>query len=219
MNIQLLKGLRYPSETVIRMFYKENLDKLINGNVLELGCGTANHLMHFAAYGWNFTGLDYSFESLAMAKHNLESSGYEGQLVLHDLIYPLPFFENQFDVLLAPSSLYYLSRETSVSRLKEASLNLKIDGLVFLQMRLPDDHRYARGYLAGNASWTLNCEYTGEAGLLNVFWTEYELIELMKDIFHIPFSKLTVLRQTYENRQGSMTVRNSDIVLWGRKGE
>jgi ubiquinone/menaquinone biosynthesis C-methylase UbiE len=93
MNIQLLNGLRYPSETVIRMFYKENLDKITNGNVLELGCGTANHLMNFEAYGWTLTGLDYSSESLAMAKHNLDSCGHAGKLVLHDLINPLPFLK------------------------------------------------------------------------------------------------------------------------------
>jgi SAM-dependent methyltransferase len=219
MNIRMLQGMRYPSEAVIRMFYKEGLDKVDSGKILELGCGTANHLMHFAEYGWDVTGVDFDADSLAKAKYNLELNGKYGQLYLHDLCNPLPQFTEQFDVLLAPSSLYYVPREAAISRLKEANQYIKIGGLIFLHMRLPDDHRYARGKSAGASAWTLDCEYTGEAGLLNVFFTEYELIVLMNEIFSISVDNLTILKLSYENLQGSMIIRNSDIIIWGRKGE
>ena len=152
-----------------------------------------------------------------MARHNFDVTGSDGKLLLHDLNQPLPALEDNYDVLLAPSSLYYVSREDAANRLKEVNRYLRPGALVYLRMRLPDDHRYGRGAYAGKSAWILDCGYTGEAGLLNVFWSEFELINLLGDTFGIPANDLTILKLTYENRQGSMLVRNSDIVLWGRK--
>jgi len=217
MNLPEMQGMRFPSDTVIRMFYKEGLADQSHGKVLELGCGAGNHLMMFAAYGWHVTGIDYSAKSLAMAQHNIQISGYQGVLLEHDLNHPLPTLNNQFDVLLAPSSLYYVSREHTFDRLTEANRHLKSGALVYLRMRLPDDHRYGRGSLVGQSSWKLDIGYTGEGGLLNVFWTEHELIDLLGETLGMPADALTILKMTYENRQDSLTIRNSDIVLWGRK--
>jgi len=217
MNLPEMQGMRFPSDTVIRMFYKEGLADQSHGKVLELGCGAGNHLMMFAAYGWQVTGLDYSAKSLAMAQHNLHTSGYQGLLLEHDLNHPLPAMEDQFDVLLAPSSLYYVSREQTYKRLTEVNDHLQSGALVYFRMRLPDDHRYGRGRAAGHGAWHLEVDYTGEGGLLNVFWTEHELIELLHVTLGIPAHALTILKMTYENRQDGLTIRNSDIVLWGRK--
>lgn len=217
MNLPEMQGMRFPSDTVIRMFYKEGLAGQSHGKVLELGCGAGNHLMMFAAYGWQVTGLDYSAKSLAMAQHNLQTSGYQGLLLEHDLNHPLPAMEDQFDVLLAPSSLYYVSREQTYKRLAEVNHHLQSGALVYFRMRLPDDHRYGRGRAAGHGAWHLDIDYTGEGGLLNVFWTEHELIELLHVTLGIPAHALTILKMTYENRQDGLTIRNSDIVLWGRK--
>lgn len=209
--------MRYPSDTVIRMFYKEGLPSISNGKMLELGCGSGNHLMLFASYGWHVTGLDYNPESLKMSAHNLGLMGNKATLIEHDLNISLPSFEAVYDVLLAPSSLYYVSREAATQRLKEINSHLKTGALVYLRMRLPDDHRFGRGAFAGRSAWILNTDYTGEFGLLNVFWTEHELIDVLDETLGIPADSLTILRMTYENVQGSMITRNSDIVMWGRK--
>jgi SAM-dependent methyltransferase len=217
MNIMKMQGMRYPSESIVRFFYKEGLSEKSNGKMIELGCGTANHLMFFAANGWEVTGVDYDLENLRMARNNLDVSGMKGDLVHHDLTNPLPNFSQKFDALLAPSSLYYLNRELAKKRLIEINQYLNHDAIIYLRMRLADDHRFGRGEKIDETSWQLNIKYTNEFGLLNVFWSEYELVELFSNIFDISLLDLIIIRTSYETKIESMIIRNSDIEIWGRK--
>ena len=216
-NINKLQGMRFPTEAVIRMFYKEELHTFKNKKVLEFGCGSANHLMLFAQYGWQVTGIDYDPDSLKMACHNISVIGERGNFYEHDLSYKLPVLDGGFDVFLAPSCLYYLDKESAINRLKEVNHYLNPGAMIFIQMRLPDDHRNGRGVCVGKDSWILNIDYTGEKGLLNVFYSEHELVELMNKTLGVPLNGLISLKTSYENRQNGLTIRNSDIVLWGRK--
>ena len=212
-----LRGMRYPDEYVIRMFYKERLDELgAGGKVLEMGCGSANNLLHFASYGWHVTGVDISEASLDDAKNNLDVFGFNGELIHHDLNFGSPKFDGLFNLLLLPSTLYYLSRGTAEALLLEIKEVLAPNALIYLRMRLPDDHRFERGVSEGRNSYRLTCDYTGELGLLNVFWEEYELVALLLRIFGIAPDSITKLRFSFENYQNQRLVRNSDIVLWGR---
>lgn len=216
-QLKKLRGMRYPDEYVIRMFYKESLDKLGGGGkVLELGCGSANNLLHFASYGWCVTGVDCSEESLEDARNNLDVFGLNGVLIQHDLNFGAPKFDELFNLLLLPSTLYYLSRDAAEGLLLEIKEVLAPNALIYLRMRLPDDHRFERGILEGRNSYRLTCDYTGELGLLNVFWEEYELVTLLHRIFGITPDSVTKLRFSFENYQNRRLVRNSDIVLWGR---
>jgi hypothetical protein len=93
---------------------------------------------------------------------------------------------------------------------------LSPNAVIYLRMRLPDDHRVGRGREVGVRSWRLDCDYTGERGALNVFWDEYELVEMLKQTFSVDVSAITRLRVSFENPQNGVVVRNSDIVIWGR---
>lgn len=215
--INKLQGMRFPTESVIRMFFKERLYSFTNKKILEFGCGSGNHLMLFGEYGWQVSGIDYDPISLKMARHNLQIIDKVGKLYLHDLNYELPVLEDTYDAFLMPSCLYYIQKEAAIARLREVSKSLNQGCIVFCQMRLPDDHRYARGIPAGKDSWYLNIDYTGEKGLLNAFWSEYELIGLLNKTLGVPIDSMIKLKMSYENCQNGINVRNSDIVLWGRK--
>lgn len=215
MNIVQLRGMRYPDEYLIRFFYKEELHRR-SGRALELGCGSANNLMHFAAYGWDVVGVDYDAGCVADARHNLSASNLTGEVIQHDLNTGLPTLAGPFHALLVPSTLYYLSREAAWASLKQAADLLAPAAAFYLRMRLPDDHRAGRGVLEGLGAWRLDMNYTGEKGALNVFWQEYELLELLSETLGLLPEHLTILRVAYENVQGGHLIRNSDIVLWGR---
>jgi SAM-dependent methyltransferase len=214
MNISKLRGMRYPDEYLVRMFYKENLNQN-TGQVLELGCGSCNNLLHFAAYGWSVTGLDYDANSIAEGRFNLMQSEMSGHLIEHDLNKGLPHLESMFDVLLCPSTLYYINREAAWNVLSSTKAVLNAGALVYLRMRLPDDHRSGRGTPEGTGAWRLDIDYTGEFGALNVFWNQEELEELLEETLGMNSDRLTKLRITYENIQNGQLIRNSDIVLWG----
>ena len=51
MNIKDIEGLKFPDEYIIRMFYKEGLDKK-TGKVIELGSGNGSNLVICQVPGW-----------------------------------------------------------------------------------------------------------------------------------------------------------------------
>ena len=56
------------------------------GRLLDLGCGTGRHLVHFAAKGFEVTGVDLSDHMLAIARRALAERGVGGTLVQGDLM-------------------------------------------------------------------------------------------------------------------------------------
>ena len=216
MNIANLRGMRYPDEYIIRMFYKECLHKRATGRVLELGSGSGNNLIHFAAYGWSVTGIDNDPACISDSFHNLSLSGFNPELFEHDLSIGLPSnLMGKYDCLLIPSMLYYIPREAAWACMHQARALLPPGSIVYLRMRLPDDYRWGRGIDAGLGAWKLDFAWTGELGALNVFWDEHELLDLFFYSLGILPKNLTRLRVSYENLQNGKLIRNSDIVLWG----
>lgn len=207
-----LRGLRFPDEYVIKMFFKEGLQSTI-GRVLELGCGSGNNLNLFAAFGWNVTGVDYSADALADARHNLSGAG---TLIELDLSKEGPRLgERMFDAILLPSVNYYIPRASFVRRLGECRRFVRPGGIFYLRSRLPDDWRWGRGQPEEPGGFRLTCRETGEYGLLNVFYSADELSALIRE----HFGELSGLQRLYvccDNPQGGIVVRNSDLVVWGR---
>jgi SAM-dependent methyltransferase len=211
-TIAELRGLRFPDDYVVRMFFKEGLHRGA-GRALELGCGSGNNLLLFAAFGWQVTGVDNNVVSLADAEHNLEGSG---TLIECDLAKYVPeFATDAFDAVLMPSVNYYVPRAAFVRLLESCRATLRPGGMFYLRSRLPEDWRYGRGTEEGPAAFRLQCRETGEYGLLNVFYDLEELWALIGTHFG-PLSQSQTLRVTYDNPQGGLVIRNADVVIWGR---
>ena len=210
-----LRGLRYPDEYVVRMFFKEGLHGN-HGRVLELGCGSGNNLMLFQGFGWEVTGIDISEESLADARHNLGDVDQKVSLHRSDLAREFPNLEGDFDVIILPSVNYYMSRACFVKILVQCGLLLKPDGLFYVRSRTCNDWRYGRGHEVEPNGFMLQCTETGEKGLLNVFYERNELIDAI-GLHMCALRNLQVLSVRYENPQSGIVISNDDLVLWGRK--
>jgi hypothetical protein len=78
-------------------------------------------------------------------------------------------------------------------------------------MRLPDDHRYGRGYIEDRNAYRLTCHRTGKRSALNVFWHEYELLDLLDKTLGMKPGQMTRLRFAYENSQNGWIIRNCDL--------
>ena len=207
-----MRGLRYPDEYVVRMFFKEQLDKRA-GRVLELGCGSGNNLCLFRAYGWSVCGVDINAESLNDARHNLGEEGTE--LIQCDLSNGVPRLDASFDCILLPSVNYYIPRTAFTRLLRALRAHCRKGTLLYLRSRLPDDWRYGRGTLVEADGFRLTCQETGELGLLNVFYSENAL----RATVAAEFSQLDDVRSLhvrYDNLQSNEVIRNSDLVIWGR---
>ena len=211
-SIAELRGLRFPDMYVIRMLFKEGLQRT-QGSVLELGCGSGNNLLPFADFGWEVTGLDISAETLADARHNLTGAG---RLIVCDLATDFPLPEDErFDAILLPNIIYYLPRRSLIRVLQECGRRIRPNGVLFLSARTREDWRCGRGVEEEPGGYRLDCRETGEFGLLNVFYDADELGALVRDHFGELKSPVRLFA-TCDNPQGGIVVRNADVVIWGR---
>jgi SAM-dependent methyltransferase len=120
-SIAELRGLRFRDIYVVRMFFKEGLQRE-RGRVLELGCGNGNNLLLFAEFDCDVTGVDLNGDALADARYNLEGGG---TLIKGDLkqVFPIPPAA-LFDAILLPNVVYYLPRSDFVRVLHECGQRL-----------------------------------------------------------------------------------------------
>ena len=211
-SIAELRGLRFPDMYVVRMMFKEGLQRK-RGRILELGCGNGNNLLPFAEFGWEVTGLDISGEAIADARYNF---GGVGTFVECDLTtdFPVPAGEI-FDTILLPNIIYYLPRRAFAQVLRECRRRIRDDGVMFLSARLPEDWRWGRGKEEEPGGFRLECRETGEQGLLNVFYSADELFDIIREHFG-ELREPQRLFVTYDNPQGGIVIRNADVVIWGR---
>ena len=209
-----LRGLRYPDVYIVRMLFKEGLH-LKPGRVLELGCGSGNNLIPFADFGWEVTGVDVSAEALADARHNLAGVG---TFIECDLATQFAVPEDAaFEVVLLPQIIYYLPRQSCIRLLQECRRRLVPGGVLFVSSRVPEDWRFGRGSLEERGAYRLDCHETGEFGLLNVFYSADELLELLRT--HMGgLGEVQRLAVTYDNPQSGIVVHNAEVVIWGRIG-
>ena len=214
-SITELHGLRFTDIYVVRMFFKEGLQR-VHGRVLELGCGNGNNLMPFAEFGWDVTGLDISAEGLADARYNFEGVG---TFIECDLATEFRLSEDElFDVILMPNVIYYIPRQSFMRVLQECRRRIRREGLLFVSARVPEDWRWGRGTEEEPGGFRLDCRETGEYDLLNVFYNADELCTLIRENFG-ELRQMQRLLLTYDNPQGGLVVRNAEVVVWGRLAE
>src|SRR5450759_3219259 len=125
-----LRGMRFPDVYVVRMFFKEGLQRN-PGRVLELGCGSGNNLLLFHEFGWQVVGIDISAESLADARHNLAGGPKTVTLLQADLAQGMPALTGEFDSIILPSVNYYVPRASFRNLLTDCGRLLKQGGLLY----------------------------------------------------------------------------------------
>jgi SAM-dependent methyltransferase len=211
-----LEGLKFPDEMVTRFFFKNALQRR-GGRVLELGCGNCNNLTLFASHGWTCSGLDISSTLLDQGARNFEKLGLLlPSLVASDLNFTLPDF-GPIDVLLLPSSLYYVHPERARSIIAEIASTLVPGALIFCRFRTPDDYRYGRGDALGQDCFRLNISETSEFGCINAFYSLSSMLSVL-DPCGLDHSSLRTMKLVFDNLGvDDQMIRNDEIVLWGNK--
>jgi ubiquinone/menaquinone biosynthesis C-methylase UbiE len=114
------KGLRLVG---IRMFRPAK-----GMNILDVGCGTGNHLDLYRRYKCNLYGLDMSPSMLEVARKRL---GDTAKLDFGNAA-NMPYENNQFDLIITMLSLHEISPETRSAAIKEMKRVLKEDGRILL---------------------------------------------------------------------------------------
>ncbi len=101
-----------------------------NQALLDIGCGSGHLIANFAKKGAKVAGLDYSWQSLLLAKDRLKQAGIKGNnLILADAAY-LPIRDKYYDFVVCAGVLDYVSDTRSV--IIEIKRVLKDTGLAVL---------------------------------------------------------------------------------------
>lgn len=204
------RGLRFPDEFLVRHFFRFNRH-MRPGRVLELGCGNGSNLECYALYGHSITGVDIAECALDDARWNFND---QGDWRAQDLSKGLPPLEGIFDTLLMPSSMYYIPRASFMTCLQDIKKHLAPETVFLIRMRTLADYRFGRGAEVERNGYLLSTNETGEQGLLNVFYTEYEICELLR--LHLGASDFHVLHVQFESeRPGGGVIFNSDVIISG----
>lgn len=118
------------------LFYSKILKKYRKNSLLELGSGTGNLARYFLENNFNYTGLDYSPEMIAIAKDKVpEATFLEGDMRNFDLPKPIESF------IITARSISYLVKNSEVNNtLSNIHKNLKPGGI--LSFDFIDANRY-----------------------------------------------------------------------------
>jgi tellurite methyltransferase len=100
--------------------------------VLDLGCGSGRHVVHFARSGFMVHGLDESPEGVRLARESLASQGLQGEVHVRNIYEPLPYADGLFDAVVSVQVIHH-ARIAAIRRLvDEITRVLKPGGLVFV---------------------------------------------------------------------------------------
>ena len=222
MLIPNIKGLKFPDEAVTRFFFKETLSN-INGKVIELGCGSGNNLRLFYEFGWDVTGVDTNLQCLTHANENLSSIKDEYGLksdycmVLDDMLH---YLENHrgdfFDVVLFPSSLFYLSYDQITSVLYHLTKIVKPGSLLFFKLVTNLDYRSLNKNKErlGESTYRLKFRETDEFDCVVTYLSREKWASLIKGYFNFEYFNTLVLH--FDHIQNGVNMRNDNIVFYGR---
>jgi len=221
MMLRKIKGLKYPEEYFVKFFFKNGLHQRDNLRILEFGAGNGSNLMLPYEYGHEVCGVDFDASLIAFAKENfsLLEGGSQYHFICDDMreFAKIPSFSSA-DILSFPNIINYISKDDFLLFLKNCRKNkiYKKGAVLYIRFRTPNDFRYGYGKRVNAHSYRMdeNDNFTGEAGALNCFYTESEMIEVLQktlqlkkcQCFHVEFDNLC---------PGGDIIHNSDIVLWG----
>lgn len=165
-----------PSATVVLLL--EMLDRNIQPDVLDLGCGIGRHSLLFAGAGFNVTAVDYAPDALDVlrqeaAERNLPVTVIEAEYT--EDIFP----GSSFDAVIAYNVLYHGRRESMKKAIQLAHKYLKPGGVFFFTCPARRDAKFGNGEEVAENTWkSMNGVIPGDT---HYFADEADLADLLRE--------------------------------------
>ena len=102
--------------------------------ILDIGCGTGRHAIHFARTGFEVYGFDEEEDVVQRAKQLLERENLKAQLRVWDMTSRLPYENSIFDAVVAARVIHHTYAKDIGRIAMEMDRVLKKDGFLFLQV-------------------------------------------------------------------------------------
>ena len=171
---------RYHAEVRLFGFDTAVLDRVLTrpGALLDLGCGTGRHVVHFARRGFDVTGLDLSRHMLDITGRKLREEGMTAELLHQDMgkLDDLP--ARSFDYVICMFSTLGLvrGRANRLAMLQEVRRLLKPGGIFVFHVH----NRWFNLFVPEGRRWLLHTHFVGP-------WRGYELGDkIMRNYQYLP---------------------------------
>ena len=116
------------------------------GSILDLGGGQGQDARYFADKGYQVTLVDISPRGLQLAKEKTPAELQDHiSFVQHDISQPLPFPENEYDVVYSHLAVQYFDEATTHKIFDEIHRVLVPGGIVALFTNSINDPQYGQG--------------------------------------------------------------------------
>ncbi len=156
---------------------EELLGEPTGKRILDIGCGTGRHAIHFARMGFEVDGFDEDEDVVDRAKRFLERENLKAHLRVWDMTNPFPYENSMFDAVVAARVIHHTYAENIARIAVEIDRVLKQDGFLFLQVPAYETQTFDSG-----TNWaepgTLIARAGPEKGVLHHFFRREELVEL-----------------------------------------
>lgn len=189
---------------------RTRFERLNGEKLLDLGCGYGFYTDYFRSIGAGAIGVDASEKMIEIARERYPQSEFS----VMDITVPLPFENNQFDILF--SNQVFMDIEDIDFVFSECNRVLKKDGILYYSIVHPafyDGHwlKDSNGYMYAKSVE----KYIEPYQFSNEFWGETEH-------FHRPLSYYLnvaakygfVLKQAYEPVSYDGKSKNNDLPLF-----
>lgn len=100
--------------------------------VLDVGCGSSEHLLSLAKDGFKVWGFDLSSEAIEIAKKTFTDAGFEADFKVASMHKKFPYKDNFFDLVYSLRTLNHGRRGNVEFTTKEMYRVLRPGGLVFI---------------------------------------------------------------------------------------
>lgn len=133
---------RYPEISVVRFiaknFYSLSHKDRYKIKILDLGCGTGNHVWYLAREGFRAHGIDGSKTAIKFAKKKLGQEGLKAEFVADDII-RLPYRDNFFDAVIDSAAIQHNRLRDIGIIIHEVYRVLKPEGRIFSMLVAKDE--------------------------------------------------------------------------------
>ncbi len=131
----------YEADPWLDRWWAELSRRCVDGDLLELGCGTGDDTEQLVGHGLRVTAVDISEPAL----ETLRARCRPVATLQHDLSKPLPFAPRSFQAVVASLSLHYFDWETTRAILQDIRRCLVSGGLLLCRLNSTGDVLHGAG--------------------------------------------------------------------------